>query len=46
MQAATDNSRRLRYPVGGNGPFLLFIYWLLPLRWYFALVRSQVEKKL
>lgn len=43
-QAANDNSYRLRYPVGGSGPVLLFLRWLLPLSWFTALVKSQVEK--
>lgn len=46
MQAATDNSFKLRYPVGNNAPLLLFIRWLLPLSWFSAIVRSQVEKGL
>jgi NAD(P)-dependent dehydrogenase (short-subunit alcohol dehydrogenase family) len=46
MQAATDNSFKLRYPVGNNAPLLLFIRWLLPLSWFAAIVRSQVEKGL
>ena len=43
-KAATDSSFKIRYPVGGNGPVLLFIRWLLPLSWFSAIVRSQVEK--
>ena len=43
-QAANDNSFRLRYAVGSSGPFLLFIRWLLPLSWFTALIKSQVEK--
>lgn len=43
-QAANDNSYRLRYPVGGSGPVLLFMRWLLPLSWFTKLVSSQVEK--
>lgn len=43
-QAANDNSYRLRYPVGGQGPLLLFIRWLLPLSWFTKIVGSQVEK--
>lgn len=43
-QAANDNSYRLRYAVGGQGPLLLFVRWLLPLSWFTKLVSSQVEK--
>lgn len=42
--AANDSSYKLRYPVGGSGPLLLFLRWLLPLSWFTALVKSQVEK--
>jgi len=44
-QAANDPSYRLRYPVGGGGPFFLFLRWLLPLSVFRILVRSQLEKK-
>jgi NADP-dependent 3-hydroxy acid dehydrogenase YdfG len=44
--AANDSSYKLRYPVGGQGPLLLFVRWLLPLSWFTAIVRSQVEKEL
>ncbi len=44
FQAATDNSSRLRYPVGGNGPMLLFLRWILPLSWFQACLRLVVEK--
>ncbi len=43
-QAANDSSYKLRYPVGGSGPLLLFLRWLLPFSWFTAIVRSQVEK--
>jgi NADP-dependent 3-hydroxy acid dehydrogenase YdfG len=43
-QAANDNSYRLRYAVGGQGPILLFMRWLLPLSWFTKMVSSQVEK--
>ncbi len=42
--AANDSSYRLRYPVGGSGPVLLFMRWLLPLSWFLKMVSSQVEK--
>jgi Short-chain alcohol dehydrogenase of unknown specificity len=44
FKAANDGSYRLRYPVGGNGPLLIFIRWMLPLSWFNAIVRSVVEK--
>lgn len=43
-QAAQDDSYRLRYPVGGVAPMLLFMRWLLPLSGFRKMVRSQVEK--
>ena len=43
-KAAIDGSFKLRYPVGGNGPILLIIRWLIPLSWFNFIVRSQVEK--
>ena len=46
FKAATDNSFRLRYAVGGNGPALLFLRWLVPLSWFNEIVRSQLEKGL
>jgi len=45
-QAANDNTYRLRYAVGGQGPLLLFMRWLLPLSWFTKIVSSQVEKGL
>lgn len=44
FKAANNGSYRLRYPVGGNGPLLIFIRWMLPLSWFNAIVRSVVEK--
>jgi NAD(P)-dependent dehydrogenase (short-subunit alcohol dehydrogenase family) len=46
FKAASSNSFKLRYPVGGGGPMLLFIRRILPLSWYFALVRMVTEKGL
>lgn len=43
-KAATDNSNRLRYPVGGLSPILLMLRKLLPLSWFTKIVASQVEK--
>jgi NAD(P)-dependent dehydrogenase (short-subunit alcohol dehydrogenase family) len=42
FKAATDGSRRLRYPV--NARALLMLRWLLPTRLFMAIVRSQVAK--
>ena len=44
FQAANDNSFRLRYPVGGQSPILLFLRRVLPNTWFFAIVRTVVEK--
>jgi short-subunit dehydrogenase len=43
-KAATDNSNKLRYPVGGLSPILLMLRKLLPLSWFTKIVASQVEK--
>ncbi len=43
-KAANDNSYRLRYPVGGLGPFLIVIRKLLPLSWFVSVVRLATEK--
>lgn len=44
FKAATDNSNKLRYPVGGLAPALLILRRLLPVSWFTAIVASQVEK--
>jgi NADP-dependent 3-hydroxy acid dehydrogenase YdfG len=44
FKAANDNSFRLRYLVGGQSPLLLFLRRILPNSWFFAIVRSVVEK--
>jgi len=44
FQAANDNSFRLRYPVGGQSPVLLFLRRVLPNSWFFSIVRTVVEK--
>lgn len=46
FKAANDNSFRLRYSVGGNGPVLLFLRSVLPLSWFNTIVKSQLEKGL
>jgi NAD(P)-dependent dehydrogenase (short-subunit alcohol dehydrogenase family) len=43
-KAATDGSSKLRYPVGGVGPALLILRRILPVKWFNAIVASQVEK--
>lgn len=44
FKAANDHSFRLRYPVGGQSPFLLFLRRVIPNSWFFAIVRNAVEK--
>lgn len=44
-KAATANNFKLRYPVGSQSPFLLFIRRMVPNSWFFALVRNVVEKR-
>ena len=46
FKAATDGSNRLRYPVGGKAPLLAWLKRVLPNTWFFALVRSVVEKNI
>jgi NADP-dependent 3-hydroxy acid dehydrogenase YdfG len=43
-QAANDNSYKLRYVVGGQGPMLLMLRRFLPLSWFTKMVSSIVEK--
>lgn len=45
-KAATDGSKKLRYPVGSPANWLLPLRKLLPESWFFAIVRSNVEKGL
>jgi len=44
FKACIDGKNKLRYPVGGRAPMLLFIRWLLPLNTFFGMIRGQVEK--
>jgi NADP-dependent 3-hydroxy acid dehydrogenase YdfG len=44
-KAATDKGYKMRYPVGGNAPALLFLRRIFPDSWMFALTRMVVEKK-
>jgi len=41
-KAATDNSRRLRYPAGGNAGALLFLRKLLPDRLFGGIIRGAM----
>ncbi len=43
-RAATDGSKRLRYPVGGSAPLLLWIRRILPDRWFNFLIDSVFKK--
>jgi NAD(P)-dependent dehydrogenase (short-subunit alcohol dehydrogenase family) len=42
FRAATDSSWRLRYPAGSQASFLLFLWWLFPLRWFQAAIRRAM----
>ena len=44
FRAANSSSFKLRYPVGGQAPILLFLRRILPNSWFFAMVRMVVEK--
>lgn len=44
FQAANDNSYRLRYPVGGNGPILILLRRILPFRIFRVLMQIELEK--
>ncbi len=44
FKAANSTSWRLRYPVGGLGPLLIFLRKRLPLSWFMAIVRSAAER--
>ena len=46
FKAANSNSFKLRYPVGGQAPILLFLRRILPNSWFFSMVRMVVEKGL
>lgn len=41
-RAATDGSRRLRYPAGGNAGFLIFLRKLLPDRLFSSIIRGAM----
>lgn len=43
-KAATSNNFTFRYPVGGLGPFLLFIRKISPDAWFFKAIRMVVER--
>ncbi|KAM3112464.1 hypothetical protein [Phormidesmis sp. 146-33] len=44
-QAATDNSKKLRYPAGGNAGILLLLRKFLPDSLFSTIVRSSVIRK-
>jgi NAD(P)-dependent dehydrogenase (short-subunit alcohol dehydrogenase family) len=44
FKAANSTSYKLRYPVGGQGPMLLFIRRTIPLSWYRGIVKMVTEK--
>lgn len=46
FKAATDGSTRLRYAVGSSAPLLAWLKRVLPNKWFFAVVRSVVEKNI
>lgn len=43
FRAATDTSSRLRYTAGRQASLLLFLSWLLPLRWFQAAIRRETR---
>jgi len=43
-KAANSNSNKMRYVAGGDAKMLLFVRKLIPLNWFFKIVRSVVEK--
>ncbi len=46
FKAANDHNFKLRYPVGGGAPILIFLRRIIPLRWFKAMVRLVVERGL
>lgn len=44
FKAANSHSYKLRYPVGGLGPWLLIIRKMIPPAWYAKLVRISTER--
>ena len=44
LKAANSKSFKLRYPVGNRAPLMLFIRRILPNSWFFAIVRSVLER--
>jgi short-subunit dehydrogenase len=43
LKAATDNSNKLRYPVGNPAPLLLTLRKLIPESWFFGIVRNTYK---
>lgn len=44
FKAASSTNYRIRYAVGGQGPMLLIIRRMLPLRWFMSIVRMATER--
>lgn len=44
FKVVNSTSTRLRYPVGGLGPLLIFIRKILPLGWFVRMVRWSTER--
>lgn len=44
FKAATDGRRKLRYPVGGGAPAILFMRKLLPNSWFYRVIRIALER--
>ncbi|MFA8433504.1 MAG: SDR family oxidoreductase [Marinifilaceae bacterium] len=44
-KAATDGRKKMRYPVGGFAPTLLFLRWLLPTSWFCSISALVLERK-
>lgn len=44
FRAANSTSYKLRYPVGGQGPMLIILRKMLPLRWFNGIVSMVAEK--
>lgn len=44
FKVANSTGNKMRFPVGGLGPVLIVLRWLLPLNWFLKLVRMSTEK--
>jgi len=43
-KAATDNRKKIRYPVGGGAPLILFLRRIIPGNWFYAIIKLVLEK--